>query len=649
MNYRKEIDGLRALAVLPVIFFHAGFDLFSGGYVGVDIFFVISGYLITSIILNDLEKKTFSLLNFYQRRVRRILPALFVVSFLCIPFAFLFMLPNQLKDFSQSLVSISIFSSNILFWLKSGYFAPDAEYIPLLHTWSLALEEQFYLLFPIFLIIFWKYAKNKLLFTILFLSLISLAISEWGWRYFPSANFYLLPSRVWELFSGSICALVLSKKKINENNLFSLFGFGLILFSIFFFDSNTPFPSLLSLFPVSGTVLLILFVKKDTLIAKLLSNKLLVGLGLISYSVYLFHHPLFAFARLIYPKEQSIILMILLSLLSIIFGAINWRYVEQPFRKQSKISLKLLILILSPAFVFLIFFGTLGHKYNGYQDYFLSQEHLNLVKSSERSSEKNCQKNVQKCIANSDSNTIILLGDSNAYHFSSSLKQMTELYQLNYIQLTKGGCLPLSSFSRLEQEPGFNKSCIKFNSEVIDSIKLNKRKIGTVVVSAAWLLYYHGENYYKNETTKLSLKPLNDVVISADGINKIDKSDLYNSFSNYLENLIKDLESHTQRLIIVGPIPPALVNFENKLSFLSPINSSKNLFEKYSKDFDQIIINLKKKYEFDYIDLKDQFCDYDKCKVVFENNYLYGNPTHLSDYGQNKIMKPIFLQLLGSN
>lgn len=159
MNYRREIDGLRALAVLPVILFHAGFETFSGGFVGVDVFFVISGYLITTIILSELEQGKFSIANFYERRARRILPALFFVLLVCIPFAWFWLLPSDMIDFSKSLVAVSVFASNIMFWRESGYFDTAAELKPLLHTWSLAVEEQYYVFFPLFLILFWKLGK----------------------------------------------------------------------------------------------------------------------------------------------------------------------------------------------------------------------------------------------------------------------------------------------------------------------------------------------------------------------------------------------------------------------------------------------------------------------------------------------------------
>lgn len=179
-EYRAEIDGLRAVAVLPVILFHAGVGLFSGGFVGVDIFFVISGYLITTIILSEKEQGTFSLINFYERRARRILPALFLVMAVSLPFAWLRLIPPDLKDFAQSLVAVSTFASNILFWHETGYWATASELKPLLHTWSLAVEEQYYVLFPLFLMLMWRFRKRWILSSFMVVAVLSLALAEWG-------------------------------------------------------------------------------------------------------------------------------------------------------------------------------------------------------------------------------------------------------------------------------------------------------------------------------------------------------------------------------------------------------------------------------------------------------------------------------------
>ncbi|MCC5810478.1 MAG: acyltransferase, partial [Ectothiorhodospiraceae bacterium] len=334
MTYRPEIDGLRAIAVLAVILFHAGFSLFSGGYVGVDVFFVISGYLITTIIITDLERGRFSLRRFYERRARRILPALFFVLLCCVPFAWVWMLPRQFMEFSQALVAVGLFASNILFWRKSGYFAPAAEENPLLHTWSLAVEEQFYIGFPLLMLIAWRFGRNPIFWTVAGLSLLSLMLAELGWRNAPAANFYLLPTRAWEIGAGALCALWLRERAVQARPLLSGLGLGLIAMSVLAYDASTPFPSLYALAPVGGTVMIILYGGAGTLMGRLLSGRLMVGIGLISYSAYLWHQPLFAFARLSspgYPPEE---VMALLVLTSLGLAWLSWRYVELPFRRK---------------------------------------------------------------------------------------------------------------------------------------------------------------------------------------------------------------------------------------------------------------------------------------------------------------------------
>jgi peptidoglycan/LPS O-acetylase OafA/YrhL len=193
MQYRREVDGLRTLAVVPVILFHAGFNFFSGGFVGVDIFFVISGYLITTILVSEKEYGTFSLINFYERRARRILPALFVVMFFCLPCAWLWLLPQDMERFARSLVAVSTYTSNILFWFESGYFDTSAEFKPLLHTWSLAVEEQYYLFFPIFLTLIWKLGRKNIFVILVFISILSLGVAQWGASAKPASTFYFLP------------------------------------------------------------------------------------------------------------------------------------------------------------------------------------------------------------------------------------------------------------------------------------------------------------------------------------------------------------------------------------------------------------------------------------------------------------------------
>ena len=366
MKYRAEIDGLRALAVVPVILFHAGFELFSGGFVGVDVFFVISGYLITTILIEDIENKCFSIINFYERRARRILPALFFVMLMCIPFAWMWMLPSQMKDFSQSLVAVSLFASNILFWRESGYFAAAVEEKPLLHTWSLAVEEQYYVLFPIFLILAWRYGKNRVFWMIVVMAAISLLLSEWGWRNKVNANFFLAPTRAWELFAGSISAFIVQKQGVKKKNTLALLGLAAVVFSIFFYDETTPFPSVYALMPVLGVVLLVLYAGKGTIVAKLLSTKAFVGIGLISYSAYLWHQPLFAFARLKFGYVPSFLDYLILIILSFMLAYLSWKYVETPFRIKKKFTRSRIFRYSLLGIITFLAIGLYGHKSDGF-------------------------------------------------------------------------------------------------------------------------------------------------------------------------------------------------------------------------------------------------------------------------------------------
>lgn len=340
MNYRREIDGLRALAVLPVILFHAGFELFSGGFVGVDVFFVISGYLITTIILAELEQEKFSIVNFYERRARRILPALFLVMLVCIPFAWVLLTPADLNSFAKSLIAVPLFVSNIFFWRDGGYFETAAELKPLLHTWSLAVEEQFYVLFPLFLMFFWKLGKRWILVTLVFVFLASVSLAQWGAYAKPDASFYLLPTRGWELLIGTFAALYLSRANRKEfskgiSDFFGWVGVALILYAVFAFSKATPFPGLYALVPTLGTVLIILFATRQTTVGKFIGNNLFVGVGLMSYSAYLWHQPVLAFARH-WSKELDQILILLLVTLVLVISYFSWRFIEQPFRSKAK-------------------------------------------------------------------------------------------------------------------------------------------------------------------------------------------------------------------------------------------------------------------------------------------------------------------------
>ncbi|MBN8291637.1 acyltransferase [Rhodobacter sp. NTK016B] len=330
-KYRADIDGLRAVAVLPVIAFHAGFPGFSGGFVGVDVFFVISGYLITGILAGDLAAGRYSIARFYERRARRILPALFVMMAVSAVVAHLLMMPPAFKDFSASVFSVALFLSNMLFISEVDYFAPSADAVPLLHTWSLAVEEQFYILFPLILWGLWRLGRARsLAWGVAAITLASLVFSEWAWRHYPAESFYFLPSRAWELGAGALCALIPARPGRALREGLGLAGLAAIVVAVVTLDRSVPFPSLWALLPVGGSVALIL--SEGSLAARLLSWRPIVAIGLVSYSAYLWHNPVFVFARAAGDHEPGTLMMLGLSGLSLVLAWLSWRFVEQPFR-----------------------------------------------------------------------------------------------------------------------------------------------------------------------------------------------------------------------------------------------------------------------------------------------------------------------------
>ena len=335
LKYRPEIDGLRAVAVVPVVFFHAGFAPFAGGFVGVDIFFVISGYLITSLLLQDITQNRFSIVNFYERRARRILPALFLVMAVSSVIAWAWMLPGQLESFGQSLAAVTVFASNLFFYRASNYFAPSSELMPLLHTWSLAVEEQFYILFPLVLALVARWRTRVAVLVFGAGLVLSLMLAEFLIPRAGQLAFYLPPTRAWELLAGVLCAYALRHGVVGApNQWISLAGLCAICGGIALFNLQTPTPGLQIAAVVAGVVAVILFAGPGTIAYSLLASKVLVGIGLVSYSTYLWHQPLFAFARIRHLDHPSTLTYLVLSVLSVALGAISWRYVERPFRER---------------------------------------------------------------------------------------------------------------------------------------------------------------------------------------------------------------------------------------------------------------------------------------------------------------------------
>ncbi len=338
LSYRSDIDGLRAIAVMPVLFYHAGVAGFSGGYAGVDVFFVISGYLITSIVYADIVSGRFSLARFYERRIRRLLPALVAVIVVTTLLSTWLLLPTPLKDYGQSLLSVALFASNVLFWKEAGYFDAPAELKPLLHTWSLAVEEQYYLFFPPLLYLLCKHVPERVSALIFAAFLASLAACVAMVGSHQSATFYLLPFRAWEMLIGSLLALGFVPRPGSRRtaDIQGALGLALIAGPVLLYSSSTPFPGIAAVPPVLGAALVIhAGAFPGALAGRLLSVLPLVGVGMISYSLYLWHWPITVFTKYLNGGALSPSLQLLVITGSMAAAVLSWRYIEKPFRRPA--------------------------------------------------------------------------------------------------------------------------------------------------------------------------------------------------------------------------------------------------------------------------------------------------------------------------
>ena len=503
-KYRPEIDGLRALAILPVILFHAGSQVFSGGFVGVDVFFVISGYLITTIILAERETGTFSLLNFYERRARRILPALFFVMLTCLPFALIWLIPKDIMEFSQSLITVPVFASNILFLNQSGYFDTSAELKPLLHTWSLAVEEQYYLLFPLFILLTWKLGKRRVVSLLLILAAISLAFAHWASYNKPEVAFFLLPSRGWELAIGALIGFYFAgKRKIilasSVRQVLSCIGVFLIFYAVFAFSKSTPFPGLYALVPTVGTALIILFATPDTLVGKVLSSRVFVGIGLISYSAYLWHQPLFAFARHRVLPEPTEALLLSLSIFSMVLAYFSWRFVEKPFRNRDLISRNRLIFLAIFFSTFFISIGLWGHFSNGAAAIRFNTIQNRVLMTATKSPKRNeCHtrgndylKPKNSCKYQTGNTSWAVIGDSHGIELAYALSEILKLRDDGISHFTFSGCGP--ALNRISERVG----CSHWTHEVVEHIE-NDTAIRNVVLAYSMEWGDDSDEYWKS-------------------------------------------------------------------------------------------------------------------------------------------------------
>jgi peptidoglycan/LPS O-acetylase OafA/YrhL len=498
--YRPDIDGLRAVAVLSVVLYHAGLPIFPGGYVGVDIFFVISGYLITRIIAREIADRTFSIVTFYERRTRRIFPALFAMLAASVVAASLIALPDEFEDFGNSLAAATVFVSNIYFWQTADYFAGPAHLKPLLHTWSLAVEEQFYIVLPIVLLALARWARSRLVTILIVATVLSFALSLWAVAAKPSAAFYLLPTRFWELMAGALLALGAVPAIPNRRwaTAAGLTGCVLIATAVLFYSSATAFPGAAALLPVVGAALIIHAgtTSQETAVARLLSLRPVVFVGLVSYSFYLWHWPVLTFARVARGEMLNSTESALLVALSFALAVGSWRFIETPFRERRVASARQpLFRTAGAAMAAALAVGAFAHATQGWP-----QRHDGYappaIAGLERMNVATCfLKEDQPASAwpgadscrqgNTHAPTIFVWGDSFAAHLIPGLSDVWG-DRIQTVQFTTSGCPPI-----VGKEIANRPHCRSINQRAVGEIARLKPDI--VLVSARWDLYMPGK------------------------------------------------------------------------------------------------------------------------------------------------------------
>lgn len=649
MNYRKEIDGLRAIAVIPVILFHAGIFGFSGGYIGVDIFFVISGYLITSIILDELTQNKFSIKNFYERRAKRILPALSAVLIVTTALAFIFMPANLLKSYANSLMSVVTFTSNFHFFTTSGYFSTVSDQKPLLHTWSLAVEEQFYLFFPIMLGYLWVKGKKYITKVIIILSVISLLLAQFlAMNNFNDANFYLIFSRAWELFAGALIALTSIKSiKIRscQRELLGIIGLLLIVYSIFVFDDNTLFPSFYALVPIIGTVLIISFSTAETSVGKFLANPLFVGIGLISYSLYLWHQPFFAFLRLKSIGEPEPKLFIIAIALTFICAWLSYQYVEKPFRRKSASPTKPKFTVLQYAGMSIAFFivvGAIGVSKRGFKERFGDNSYVQSIKHSPKRklchyNKRHVEEPENSCRYFGKNVTWATLGDSHTVEPAYAIAKELEPEDIGILHFSFTGCLPALDFDL--KEPG----CASWIRKSLRYLEQDK-SIKNVYLGFNYngFLFGSHRNHFPelpNKDPSLSLTAEYSHLSAEEtrelywqGLSQMVELLIASGKTVYLQYPIPELPAHISTMLTPFSIFGGDLRFDLHNTTTADYYFTRNRYILDKLNSLEYSEQLKAVKPFEFL------CHTTHCPAVSEGKSLYFDDGHLSVYGAKKLI-----------
>lgn len=656
-RYRSDIDGLRALSVVLVVLFHAGLGV-PGGYIGVDVFFVISGFLITGIIIRGLQQGSFSLFDFYCRRVRRIFPALAVVLLVTLLVAYRSFLPTDFQQVGKASIYQSFFAANYFFWLEDGYFSRDLLTKPLLHTWSLAVEEQFYLFYPVMLLLLFRwrtYNRRIALWAVGLIAIVSFALNCYGIVHHPSFTFYGLPTRAWELMAGALVAISgISVKHVIRAQWLSALGVAAILLGAFLLDEDSAFPGAWALLPVGGAVaFLVGNGTQQTLVGRWLSWRPVVFIGLISYSLYLWHWPMLAFVRYL-VVDPSKTLLVATVCLSVLIAALSWRFVEQPIRKRHFLATSGRVL----AVALLVWSLTLAGSYwvvdsVGLPNRF-DQNQADLIEDASWTGaafSRNLEE-IQELgpiplgIPTDQPGGFLLWGDSHGMTLARTLDDLARAKARHGFAALRGGTPPISGLWRTGMP-----QCREYNDYVMNFIA--DRQIKDVILVSRWSVYVSG---YSSADPRTDGRQSDDVFLSDSDQASVSGDQSLAAMRRQITRMITKLNQDGVRVWLLRQVPTqqsqvAHLAVRNmllgaKVNEIKPTNRSLHRLQQsplkgFYQDAEAAIGTLGGMLSAD-----EMFFDHDsRGLVTYKDRFLYRDDDHLSQSGATYVaplFQPIF-------
>lgn len=634
--YRRDIDGLRAVAVIPVILFHSGMTWLPGGFVGVDIFFVISGFLISTIIFREVDEGKFSFIRFYERRARRILPALIVVLFSTVIMFSLIALPTQADGTARSAIAALFSFSNIFFWMQTGYFSPAVEFMPLLHTWSLAVEEQFYFFFPIIVILISR-LRLSIRFLVVAATVLGFAGALWLSYSRPSVAYYLLPARAWELGVGCVVASGviprIASEKVRE--FIVIFGLTTLAISFFLISSDMVFPGFVALFPVIGAAM-VLYAGANSRVAQfILGRKELVFVGLVSYSLYLWHWPVMASIRVLNADIHLGVGSAFLSYaLTFFLAVVTWRFVERPFRRRDRISPFRLTAFLGCASIGLVLLSSFVAYQRGFPSRLQDNAALALSASEDIDPFRSpCRDRtaVRECFfGNTDSGvTSVILGDSHAAAIRAGVVASGLLGDQGATLLWEGACpFLVDSYPTNHSE---RARCVSFRKFAWDYLA-GLKNLDTIILGGRWPYQVSGFLPESGGAHRTYFSDASTASLSIDENVRV--------FKRSLERTLNEFEKLGVNVFIIGSTPEA--GFDVPKTVALNLFHGKNAPTEIPREFvesragvaDQIIAGIAMERDFvKFLSIWEGFCSEESCMIELDGKPLFYDDSHLSYTG----------------